>query len=268
MHCRSNFFVVSTSLLWCLFVVSFFPAKSYGEEETRNLLAFGDSLTEACYIDGDSECGWVGTYSNGYESELESLLNAHPWNERWDIRVFNYGKGGEQTYEGVGRLADVLDNYTCDKPVKFILLMEGTNDLLHHKNIGQIEYNLELMIGISRGHGLEILLATIPPDPESPYKNILGLNEAIRRIAEEQAAKYGDVTLVDQYSALAPDWVSYTTPKGCYNDLTHPNDSGFDAMAAVWYESLPDFMKQPPPLPGLMLLFDSVLVQQEEDVIQ
>jgi lysophospholipase L1-like esterase len=231
------------------------------EAEINNLLAFGDSLTEACYIDGSSSCGWVGVNSNGYTSELESMLNALEMHEESGVKVFNYGRGGEQTHEGIARLSNLLDNYTCDAPAGIILLMEGTNDLLQGKLVGNISYNLELMIAISREHGLEILLATIPPDPDHPNMEITALNNAIRGIAAEQVARYGDVTLVEQYNALAPNWVSYTNPLGCYNDRTHPNNAGFDAMAAVWFKNLPEYMTVPPlpPLsPGvLMILLDS-----------
>ena len=204
--------------------------------ETKTIIAFGDSLTEGCdvHLEGYGDCGWIGGY--GYQKELLTLLTQNDW----DHTVNNFGRGGETTTEGVNRLDSVLGEL-CNQGADYILLLEGTNDLLHGADGMNVKFNLGVMVDKSRAKGIEPLLATIPPDsePDHSYKNIPLMNDYIRQLAVEK-----NIVLVDQYNALEPRWDVYTNPRGCYNDLLHPNSTGFDAMGSVWYDSLSDLPVQ------------------------
>jgi len=229
----------------CLIVLVVTQAPGVAFCQIKSIIAFGDSLTEGCDVQlpSDSECGWVGGY--GYENELNSLLDNNGFSR---FTVYNYGQGGETTAEGVNRIDSVL-NDACNKDADYILIMEGTNDLLHHLGWVDVLFNLDIMIDKSRDMGIEPLLATLTPDPEHEYKDIPLMNEKIREYA---ANKNPQVILVDQYNALAPNWDDYTNPRGCYGDLLHPNTTGFDAMGSVWYGSLSKLL--PRSLPWLSLL--------------
>ena len=204
---------------------------------TNTIIGFGDSLTEGCdvHLEGQDDCGsWISGY--GYEVELQSLLT----NNGWETTVNNFGRGGEQAWEGVNRLDSVLGSF-CNLGADYILLLEGTNDLLHGADGMNVKFNLGVMIDKSRAKGVEPLLATITPDtdPEHSYKDIPLMNDYIRQLAGEK-----NVVLVDQYNTVNPYWDRYTNPKGCYEDLLHPNPSGFDAMGSIWYASLSDMPVQ------------------------
>jgi acyl-CoA thioesterase I len=220
-------------------------------DETKIIIGFGDSVTEGC---GNmvSTCGVTcrpGDNCYDYEDNLESLLIQN----KYEYMLTNFGWGGETTSEGISRLTSVIDN-DCNQGAEYILIMEGTNDLLHGTMGVNVKFNLGVMIDMSREQGLKPLLATLPPDlePGHEYKNIPLMNNYIRELAVEK-----NVVLVDLYNALEPDWNVYTDPRACYGDLTHPNRSGFDAMGAVWYESLTEVLPSPlGPLTWLMLLLN------------
>jgi lysophospholipase L1-like esterase len=236
--------VKSHGFIFCLILLifgTFFPDRGFSE--ALSIIAFGDSLTEGCFVSDYTACaGWEGGYN--YTNNLKSLLLA---NAHTDITVYNHGKGGEITFDAINRM-NYLFAQECNKHTGYILIMHGTNDLFHGEQMLNIKFNLGVMIDISRAHGLEPLLATIPPDPSHEYKNIPLMNEYIYQLAQEK-----NVQLVDQYNFLAPNWDAYTNPRGCYGDLLHPNESGFDAMGLLWYESLSKMLPKRT-LPPLMLL--------------
>lgn len=206
-------------------VVMMLPGAGIG----GTIIAFGDSLTEGCGVPGQYyyDCGSQGRYDT-YPLYLEQIFN----NDGDATTIKNFGIGGEQTSEGVNRIDSVL-NDVCNQCVDYFLLMEGTNDLFHHVDEATVYYNLSTMVDKIRAKGIQPILATITPDPDSPWKNITLMNNYIRNLAVEK-----DVFLVDQYNALAGNWYWYTHPQGCYEDQLHPNTYGFQDMAAVWYDSL------------------------------
>lgn len=243
---------ISLHPLWIAVLLFLFsPGVSFSQ--TKIIISFGDSVTEGCGNEV-STCGVTcrpGDDCYDYEDSLQSLLTAHAY----DFTVNNFGKGGETTSDALSypyRFDSVL-NSPCNEDAEYILIMEGTNDLLHYANGLDVKYNLGVMIDKSRARGLIPLLATIPPDPEPghEYKNIPLMNEYIKELAAEK-----DVLLVDLYEALYLDWPVYTEPRACYSDLTHPNRSGFDAMGTVWYESLVDLLP-PKNLSWLKLLLSA-----------
>lgn len=239
---------------------AFFPAVAYSA--TRVIIAFGDSLTAGCWNTEveDSSCGIVPRQDVDFESydygdQLQDLLVEN----NYGYVIHNFGKGGETTIEGLERFDSVLEN-SCNRGAKYILIMEGTNDLLHKENKNYITFNLGVMMEKSMARGVIPLVATIPPDltPGHEYKDIPEMNSLIRELVEEKRSD-GEVYLVDQYEALHPYWEFYTDPRSCYaslpgrgDDQLHPNAKGTSAMGTVWYESLSRLL--PRSMPWLMLL--------------
>jgi lysophospholipase L1-like esterase len=251
-------------LFLCLVFVlaSFSPSTVFGG--SKIIIAFGDSLTEGCG-NMDSPCGFIprpGDITYDYEVPLQVLLSEN----NHDYTVINFGLGGQTTVSDLAypyRFDSVINN-DCNEDAKYILIMEGTNDLFHHVNKSAIQFNLGSMIDQSLAKGLIPLVATITPDktPGAEYKGIPEMNTLIRQLVEEKVAEGKDVILVDQYNELEPDWYAYTNPRGCYSvfdpdDQLHPNASGFSAMGTVWYESLAAIFPRPSSLSWLMLLLST-----------
>jgi lysophospholipase L1-like esterase len=206
-----------------------FPAISFAVTEPISgiIIGFGDSLTEGCDVYG-GDCGWERTGVSGYEIELMKLLQ----NSDRDYVVKNFGHGGETAKDGVFRIGRVLAE-PCNEGAEYVLILEGTNDLLHGARGLDVKYYLGLIIDQVVANGMVPLLATITPDkdPEHSYKDIPLMNEYIRDLALEK-----DVTLVELYNQMEPYWGKYTP--GCYGDLLHPNVDGFQVMGDIWFESL------------------------------
>jgi lysophospholipase L1-like esterase len=249
-------------------LVVLFPAGVFAE--TKAIIAFGDSLTAGCWNTEVeySPCGIVPDPQYGYESydyplQLQTLLTEN----KYEYGVKNFGKGGETTFDALYRIDSVLES-NCNWDAEYILIMEGTNDLLHNNNKEDIRFNLGVMIESSIAKGFIPLVATIPPDqtPGHDYKGIPEMNGLIRQLVEEKVAEGKNVILVDQFNALAPQWDSYTNPRSCYatlpgreDDQLHPNATGFSAMGSGWYESLAVVLPKPPrSFPWLILLLKTL----------
>ncbi len=188
-------------------------------------LGFGDSITRGV-IRSD------GTTAKGYEPELEGFIDAN----LWPSQVLNHGKSGERTSNGVNRLVTKLNTYSLD----YVLLLEGTNDILDGVSYETTLYNLGIMVDYCINYDVKPIIATLPPMKKSSNKggyvdeipNIY--NPGIRDIANQRG-----ISLSDQYSAFDGRWNS------CSDDGIHPNEGGYQVMAQRWYETISESPQEP-----------------------
>lgn len=103
------------------------------------ILAFGDSLT----------AGTGAAPGASYPSRLEALSGR---------RVINAGIPGELSRGGVARLPSLLEEHRPD----LLILTHGGNDLLRRMHTEETRANLETMIGLARGRGIDVLLVAVP----------------------------------------------------------------------------------------------------------
>jgi lysophospholipase L1-like esterase len=191
-------------------------------------LAFGDSITRGV-VRSD------GTTAEGYEIELEALIDAN----LWASQVINSGKSGERTSNGVNRLVQILNTYSLD----YVLLLEGTNDILNDVSYETTLYNLGIMVDYCISYNVTPIIATLPPmkiDASGSRGGYIDeipnyYNPGIKDIASEKG-----ITVCDQYAAFDGGWNSYS------DDGIHPNEAGYSVMAQTWYDSIP---KEDPPDP-------------------
>lgn len=225
------------SLSCLLILICTFPSILLADGEIKSgiIIGFGDSLTEGCDVYA-GQCGWERTGESGYEIELVKLLQ----NSDRDYIVNNFGHGGETAKDGVARIGQVMAE-PCNEGAEYVLVLEGTNDLLHGSRGEDVKYYLALIIDQIVAKGLVPLLATLTPDaePGHSYKDIPLMNEYIRDLAQEK-----NVSLVELYGQMEPDWGSYTP--GCYGDLLHPNVYGFQTIGKIWFDSLADLIPEKP----------------------
>lgn len=142
------------------------------------------------------------------------------------------GIGGQTTPQMVLRMmADVI----AHRP-KFVHIMAGTNDIAGNTGVitrPQTFDNLAMMAMLAKQAGIGVLMASVPPAANFPWRPGLDVVGPIREInawSRAYAARTG-ATWVDYTPVLA-------TPDGAMRpglayDGVHPTEAGYDAMATV-----------------------------------
>jgi lysophospholipase L1-like esterase len=142
------------------------------------------------------------------------------------------GIGGQTTSQMVLR---TMSDVVALEP-RVVHIMGGTNDIAG--NTGPMtaqmsENNVRAMTDIAHRHGIEVLIASVPPAAEFPWapkietrKAIAELNRRLRRVAQQTGATWVD------YHPVLDDGTGAMKPGLAY-DGVHPTEAGYDAMAAM-----------------------------------
>jgi acyl-CoA thioesterase I len=190
-------------------------------------LAFGDSLTEGKV---SLALNWLLSMpAESYPFKLQVRLAERY--ARQTVAMVNAGASGELASEGgVGRLPGVLQMTNPD----VLLLMEGTNDLFvwHESAAGLVIPALESMIRHARGRGVEVMLATVPPQRLGGLRDrvarlVPAFNQEVRALASREG-----VILVDVYAAMEDK------PSLIGRDDLHMTEEGYGFIAAVFFEAI------------------------------
>jgi acyl-CoA thioesterase I len=163
------------------------------------ILAFGDSLTH----------GNGAEKNESYPAVLQSLS---------DLKVINAGISGEESTAGLERLSSALEKH---QP-KLLILCHGGNDLLHKKDVGEMESNIRQMIQLAKDKNIPVVLLGVPKPGL-----FLSSFEVYKKIAETT-----DVIFLEK---LIPDVLGDKTLK---SDTVHPNKEGYQVMAETIYATL------------------------------
>ena len=201
--------------------------------QTR-LLAFGDSLTEGVtFSSSTSSVGVLGQLSQSYPAVLAGLLADRYRGQ--DITVLNLGLHGESIEDGRARLQETLREKAADT----LLLMHGVNDLnllgfvgASSSRVMEVSEVLDRMVGDARSAGVEVLLATLPPQRPGGERalsaHLVGpYNDQVRQIASRHRVK-----LVDVASAYGGN-LSLIGPDGL-----HPTAAGHARTAEAFLSAL------------------------------
>jgi lysophospholipase L1-like esterase len=119
---------------------------------------------------------------------------------------------------------------------KVVVILAGTNDIAGNtgpSTLEMIEDNLMAMTEIARQHGIRVVLASVLPVYDYPWKpglqpapRIIALNAWMRRYADEVGETY-----LDYHSAMAD--ARGGLPTAIAADGVHPNESGYLMMAPL-----------------------------------
>ena len=157
-------------------------------------------------------------------------------------KVLNYGRSGFTSGEYLSFLVRKKESLSAERP-DFILLQLGTNDVrVDHDSTSREEFylNMKEIIRIFRGFRnrtrkkSEILLATIPPIPDSSLFPFTSESQA--RITEEinpflkKISSEERVVLVDNFNLFIRS--PHLLPE------VHPSREGYRYLAQNWYNAL------------------------------
>jgi lysophospholipase L1-like esterase len=117
-----------------------------------------------------------------------------------------------------------------------VVILAGTNDIAGNtgpSTLGMIEDNLSSMCEIAQANGIRVILSSVLPVGDYPWKRglepaqkIVSLNAWIR----QYAATHGHAWL-DYHSAMADD--KGGMKEGISTDGVHPNEAGYRLMAPL-----------------------------------
>jgi lysophospholipase L1-like esterase len=183
-------------------------------------MAFGDSITVG---DGSRS-------SQGYRDLLEGHLRRH-----FGLgSVIDEGRSATRTPAGYDRLGSTLDQ---DRPA-YTLILYGTNDW----NRGECKNefpcdviaNLRGMIALAKASQSLPVIATIPPvnpDRDEFDRNpwVTRMNDLLRPMARQEGAALADV-----HAAFLRE----PSLSALFADHIHPNDRGYEVLAAEFFRAL------------------------------
>jgi len=192
-----------------------FISSAVAEVEENKYIAFGDSITY----------GIGATDDIGYPVRLQEKLIARIGQST----VVNEGVPGDKTFDGLMRIDDVLNNDNA----KYILIMEGTNDITYQYSTETIIFNLREMCNHAKDFGTTPLLATLTPRLDFLDERVRDdVNPAITTLAQEN-----EIILVDQYTEMAKDTAAYIG-----DNRLHPNDAGYELIAETWFTAIDNIL--------------------------
>ena len=198
---------------------------SGGAQGTTTIMPLGDSIT----------AGTGSLSTGGYRLQLYDLLSAGGYSFDF-VGSQSSGSLPDPNHEGhVGAYAeDILANVTgwlSLNPANIILLHIGTNDINHGEAPASVVADVNGILGdiYQASPSSNVILAEII-NFQTYNPNITAYNSLVGALSTTWSSKPGFLTIVDMENAL-----DYTTDM---DDLLHPNLSGYDKMAAVWYPAL------------------------------
>lgn len=155
------------------------------------------------------------------------------------------GIGGQTTPQMLLRFRqDVIDLHPAA-----VQIMGGTNDFAGNTGpmtLAQTQANIMMMCDLARANGIRVILASIPPAANFPWRPGLEVSSKIARMnlwLKGYAAQIG-ATYADYWSALhdgQAQRAAFTV------DGVHPNERGYAAMAPVAEAAIREALARPAP---------------------
>jgi len=191
------------------------------------VMPLGDSITDGLVVPGGYRIKlWKSITDNGQKVDFVGSLSNGP------------AELGDKNHEGhSGWRIDQLDTninswMTTYKP-KIVLLHIGTNDVAQNTDLANAPARLGTLIDkicAKLPAGGKLYVATIVPLGMGDLNNkVKDYNSKIPGIVQSKVSQGKPVYMVDMYSALTTADLA---------DGVHPNRTGYDKMADVWYKAI------------------------------
>jgi len=188
-----------------------------------------DNLKLGAPADGEKRIVFMGN------SITEGWINQVP--EFFKGKYINRGISGQTTPQMLVRFrADVVNL----KPA-VVVILAGTNDIAGNtgpSTLDMIMDNLESMAELANVHGIKVILCSVLPAFDYPWKpgikpaeKIVELNKMMKEFADANGFMY-----LDYYSSLVDDRKGMK--KEYSGDGVHPNKAGYAVMAPLVEEAI------------------------------
>ena len=207
------------------------------------LVTFGDSITDGARSTTDTNHRWPNFLSDRLQARTGSP----------SIGVIDEGIGGNRILHdpnaniafGVNALARFDRDVLAQPGVKYVIVLEGINDLGHAGPdlFPNEQVSAEDIIGglkqlIERAHekGLKIYGGTLTPFAGVPFAGYFSNDKEVKRKAVNSWVRSSHAfdAVIDFDKALEdPDHADHMAAKYDSGDHLHPNDEGYKAMAAA-----------------------------------
>ncbi len=218
----------------------YYLARPYGDGcgTTVNIMPLGDSITRGY---GTGTIPTNPAFNYGYRFELDNLLTAANYNFDFIGNLNDGGPSGKSfdyDHEGHGgfradQIANEVSNYLTLNPPELILLHIGTNDIAQGNGPSAADVNDILdEIDAFDEHITVILALIVDQNPSEPQ--VATFNTNLQTIAQNRISNGDKIILVNQNTAL-------TYPGDMYDKL-HPQESGYNKMADVWFNALENIL--------------------------
>jgi lysophospholipase L1-like esterase len=204
-----------------------------GAAENNRVMPLGDSITDGLNVPGGYRIGlWQRLVASGRTVDFVGSLTNGP------------STLGDRNHEGhsgwrIDQLTSNIDAWIRTYDPRTVLLHIGTNDIAQNTDLPNAPARLGTLIDrITAGApNADVFVATIIPLPFAQAQ-VNQYNNAIPGLVRARADAGKRVHLVEMRNALTSSDLA---------DGVHPNATGYDKMAAVWYSAL---LSVPGSLPG------------------
>lgn len=212
------------------------------------IMPLGDSITAApgCW----RAILWHDLQTNGYtNTDFVGSVQGNGCNYGYPYDGDNEGHSGYLATNIANQ--NLLPGWLSAAHPDIVLMHLGTNDVWSHLPTNTILSAYTTLIGQMRADNphMKILVAQILPMNPSGCSDcasgVIALDQAIPAWAAGLSTEQSPITVVDQ-------WTGFNDATDTIGDGVHPNDIGFQKMAARWYPPLAQVLNSliPPPPPS------------------
>ena len=200
--------------------------------DVLKIMPLGDSITH----------GW-NTFPGGYRDRLENLLTDN--NIAFDFVGTADDNGpaslSDKDHQGhpgwrIDEIAASVSPWLQAETPDVVQLLIGTNDVIQDHFLETAPDRLSALIDqiLTELPDVHVVVATIPPAERSSLNNSVNdYNASISGIVDDKVAQGKSVSFVDMNSQMTVDDLG---------DRVHPNQTGYDKMAGVWFDGLLDIL--------------------------
>ena len=184
--------------------------------QTERIVLMGDSITE----------GWLSFDSSFFHTN-KSLINR--------------GISGQTTQQMVLRFRQDVVNL---KP-QIVVIHAGTNDIAENTGpitLNEILENLKAMVELAKANKIKVILASVLPAKEFPWRKDLSPAEKIvslNKLIEEYAIS-NDIVYLDYFSNMSDS--SFGMKHGLSYDEVHPTLDGYKVMEPMLINAIKNLL--------------------------